>query len=215
MPIMVNGDQTVCVPDDPLPADRGRRSRRAWPSFSSADSATRRSLRVLAPRAGAPDRRARRRPTCRATAMCWKTTARLVGAILLIFAATPGGWRHPGECVELVCRPRLPRLCAAPGLAGAQAQGRDLSEHLGGAPHLADPGCAGIPSLQQRNLRRAGGAAARGRGPRPAAARVPRARTRRSSRSSGTCCASTPATGASASGARQPSALFRSCSGRA
>ena len=72
---------------------------------------------------------------------------------------------HPMQRIELVCRARFPELCAAPGLAGAQAQERDLYEHLGRAAHLADPGCAGISPLQQRDLRCAGGPAGRGPGP--------------------------------------------------
>ena len=186
-----------------LPPDRRERSGRAG-RFSGARLSPHRDQTIgsagFARMAALPASRA-----CRASAMCWKATAALVGVLLLI--SSRRGRPHHRQSVELVCRTRLARPFHPAGGDGDQAQACDLSQRLARAAHLAHPAGAGLPALQFRPQRRFSRAALRRRP----------CQRRRARRSAGArhCCWRIARWAASAWSARRTASFRPSSSSRA
>ena len=124
-----------------------------------------------------------------------------VGAILLIFAATPGGEAPRANVSSWYVEPAFRGY--APLLVAQALKLKPVTYlNVSAVPHtLADPRGAGLSALQQRRLRRGAGVAAIAAATTCACLRRTRRRMRRTSRSSATSWSSTRATAASASGA--------------
>ena len=137
---------------NPLPTDRRRRycrrRRTARPRLPEPQPT------ILATRAGPAGATRAAARICRNMVTFWKPAACRSARILLICSTMPDGdtLATAMQSFELVCRARFPRLCAAPGVAGAAPQRRHLSECLGGAAYLADHRGAGLFALLRRRF---------------------------------------------------------------